>query len=500
MRSHMHMCFAFTQLFISTVLLFTRIGDLTTAPPLLVIGIACLTGTAFLPTVQYFSHASRGESHVYRLAGHAWVWAVTCMNAMTLFAANGGSGVQFAEYVTNLTDYVAWSTLCFAIGGNGALLDVSRESAFNALAMTLIATSFKLQQEGVPACMALLHVLVPSWVVIGYVSALHYTKSHKAIRKDAESIVSIMTALSDPYVVIDPHMQILAMNKCVTKLLGYVPNDVVGQHWTKLLADIDHSNCTPVDHSSCTPALNLQGITEATHGHTWSTISKEGVRIPCRITTGVVRCPSSAILFHWIKFSHIALDYRFMALEARNEQLVAEKERLQWEVTSQNPCVMYSHEALKTTVTRIPINVEDEHGANPLFTEHRTLGKMKDSVEVQRSVSNANSYDHVNSRDATPIVLDNPRIVPIAPPQSPTLSRQASVISLKSYESSDMDTMSQAAKKSPTRAPPPPKEIRLLRPVRVRSEPTSKPDPNAENKNSKNRVNALPVVEICARS
>ena len=67
--------------------------------------------------------------------------------------------------------------------------------------------------------------------------------------------------------------------------------------------------------------------------------------------------------------------------------------------------------------------------------------------------------------------------------------------SAASLESSPiMDTVSEAAKKSPTRAPPPTKSSRLSRPTRVCSEPSIGNKPKAGNV-KKASTRTLPTVE-----
>lgn len=99
-------------------------------------------------------------------------------------------------------------------------------------------------------------------------------------------------------------------------------------------------------------------------------------------------------------------------LSMRNKQLVAEKERLQWDHVL-------------------------SHHDNMLCMHNHTLGDMKDIDEVSRLISDAHSFDH-NSRNPSP----------------------ESIKSLKSLESSEMDTISVAARRDITRAPAPPKMSR----------------------------------------
>ena len=197
--------------------------------------------------------------------------------------------------------------------------------------------------------------------------------------------------------------------------------------------------------------------------------------------------------------------------ELRNAQLVGEKEKLAWEVASHHngddP-----RDALGATVpVGYPLAqhrtlgvLQDQHdgeedprerlGATvpehlPDCThvcdercrvKHRTLGAMQDQATTDEAVSCAQSFDHVDSSASSPTVPKRTLIAP-TPPKTPS--------SGASLQSSVMDTISQAAKKSPTRAPPPPKkESRLPRPTTVRSEPSSSTKPKAGNKKPPKRA------------
>ena len=182
-----------------------------------------------------------------------------------------------------------------------------------------------------------------------------------------------------------------------------------------------------------------------------------------------------------------------MRLEQRNAQLVSEKERLEWEVASHHDGEEDPRELLGATVpNRLECHECAPDGCNvdgcPLFDKapHRTLGAMQDQATTDAAVSVANSFDHVAS-NASPTLPGHALVAP-APPQS----TDGSLVSL---ESSVMDTVSQAAKKSPTRAPPPPKQAsRLPRPKTTRSEPSSSTNkPKAGNPTKPKR--ALPAIE-----
>ena len=125
---------------------------------------------------------------------------------------------------------------------------------------------------------------------------------------------------------------------------------------------------------------------------------------------------------------------------------------------------------------------------------HRTLGAMQDQEVTDAAVSAAHSIDHVDSswsaggdEPASTSVLPN-----ASPPRTPSPShlpstgslgdspsglREASFRSVTSLASSVMDTISEAAAKDPTRAPPPPKspDFGARKSMSVRSEPSPEP-------------------------
>jgi len=203
----------------------------------------------------------------------------------------------------------------------------------------------------------------------------------------------------------------------------------------------------------------------------WSVRSKDGRTHPARITLGETRCPVSAMRMFTAQFS-------CMKLEHRNAQLQCEKEKLQWEVASHHDEDWEDpREALGAF----------QHGAN----NHRTLGAMQDQATTDEAVSCANSFDHVASSVESPTLPGHTLIAP-ARPKTPS--------SIVSLESSVMDTVSEAAKKSPTRAPPPPKpKSRLPRPKATRSEPSGGANrPKAGNSPQKPK-RALPGIETDPR-
>ena len=391
--------------------------------------------------------------------GRVWAAAVPCLFVITVPGAFDGTGVAFAERVCVPFNFTALVGVAFAIGAQGALLAVPRDLTHNMAAVMLGVTAIKLQTTYTHAYLVL-HVAALSALALGYVYVARYADVHEAIREVAEDLVRTATAVGQPYVVTDEHLHALAVNARFTEVLGYEAGEVLGQFVAALLDNVDVERVSP---KWMVQVLKKEGDKE----HVWSVLTKDGKALPVRITFGETRCPTNARPFYWAKFAS-------MALEQRNAQLCAEKERLQWEVASHYESEEDPRELL---------------GANGVEGTHRTLGAMQDQQKTDDAVSCANSFDHVDS-SASPTVPEHPLIAP-PPPQTASTG----TTSCASLESSVMDTVSQAAKKSPTRAPPPPKSSRLQRPTKVRSEPSAAKPTAGTNKNTTPKRVALPTIE-----
>ena len=190
--------------------------------------------------------------------------------------------------------------------------------------------------------------------------------------------------------------------------------------------------------------------------------------LPVRLTIGEMRCPIDATKLFTAVFSSLTL-------EKRNAQLECEKEKLQWEVLASH------HDGEDDPREHLGATT---HGGR-FF--HRTLGAMQDQDTTDEAISCANSFDHVNS-SASPTAPGRTLVAP-----APARTASTGTTSCASCKSSVMDTVSQAAKKSPTRAPPPPKS-RLPRPKAVRSETSAGAKPKAGN-SPRTPKRALPAVE-----
>ena len=328
--------------------------------------------------------------------------------------------------------------------------------------LTLLAISaMKLRVVYTHAYLAL-HVAALGPLTLGYVVVSKYADVHEAVREAAEAVV-VGAAAREPFVVTDVQMNILAVNQRLLDVLGYAERELVGRPVMEL---VTHGEELASDHAWVRRTLfEAASRKQSPNGHVWSVRAKDGWEHPVRITLGEARCSNNGTKMFTAMFS-------CMRLEQRNHQLQCEKERLQWEVAS--------HHDGDWADPREALGARVAEG-----TPHRTLGTMQDQATTDEAVSCANSFDHVHS-NASPTVPGHTLIAP-APPRTPS--------SGVSLESSVMDTISQAAKKSPTRAPPPPKPAsRLPRPKAARSEPSAGAKPKAGN-SKKSAKRALPGIE-----
>ncbi len=395
-----------------------------------------VTGFAFvgvvtLPLGRFVSTLSHNHPRAYYWSGRAWAGALPAIFTLTVADAYDGTGAQFAEKI--VTPFVApcAAGISFAIGAQGALLGVPTDLIMNMAVMMLAMSVIKLHVAYTPTYLAL-HVLVLGGLALGYACVSKYADLHEAMRDAAEELMGAAVAITQPYLITDDRLHILAVNQRFCDVLGYDADEIYGMHASALLE-------TSID-TAWVEAVLSKDQTE----HVWSVVCKDTTTMPVRITLGAQRCPINATKFYCAKLAS-------MYLEQRNAQLQCEKERLQWDLISQQGSEDDPREALGARVAE---------GA-----PHRTLGAMQDQDATDEAVSCARSFDHTAS----------------------------SVVSLQS--SSVMDTVSQAAAADITRAPPPPKESRLPRPKKkVRSEPSSAPKPKAGNSTKKSR-RALPAIE-----
>lgn len=439
-----------------------------------------ITGVLTLPLGRLIAHLSRDRPRAYWWSGRVWAALIPAFFANTLTGAFDGSGLKFAERATSPFVLAALVGVSFCIGAQGAMLAVPKEVGINVAATVVGIACIKLQVAYTHAYL-LLHVAAFGSLWLGYVCVAKYADVQEALREAAGAVV-VGAAAREGFVVTDFTLHILAVNRRLLDVLGYEEHELVGQPVTALVTEgTDLAN----DHAWVRRTLfEAAARKQCPNGHVWAVLAKNGLSHPVRITLGEARCPINGIKMFTAQFT-------CMRLEQRNLQLQSEKERLQWEVASHHDGEEDPRERLGATVpARLECNACapdacDENGC-PLFdTPYRTLGAMQDQDTTDAAVSCANSFDHVNS-NASPTLPGHPLVAP-APPKS----LSGSIVSL---ESSVMDTVSQAAKKSPTRAPPPSKQAsRLPRPKATRSEP-SVPKPKAGNiKKPPSRT--LPAIE-----
>jgi len=438
------------------------------------------TGVLTLPLGRLIAHLSRDRPRAYWWSGRVWAAMLPAFFAKTLAGAFDGSGLKFAERATAPFVLAAVVGLGFCIGAQGALLAVPKEVGINVAATMIGMACIKLQVAYTHAYL-LLHVAAFGALLLGYACVAKYADLQETLREAAEAVV-VGAAAREGFVVTDVGLHVLAVNRRLLDVLGYEEHELVGQ---PVMVLVSEGTELADDHAWVRRTLfEAASRKQSPNGHVWSVRAKNGQTHPVRITLGEARCPINGTKMFTAQFT-------CMRLEQRNAQLISEKERLQWEVASHHDGEEDPRELLGATV---PEKLEchecapdgcDVDGC-PLFdkTPHRTLGEMQDQALTDAAVSCANSFDHVNS-NASPTLPGHALVAPVPPK-----STDGSLVSLGS---SVMDTVSQAAKKNPTRAPPPPKQAsRLPRLKTTRSEPSaSKPKAG----NSKKPKRAVPPVE-----
>ena len=440
-----------------------------------------LTGVLTLPLGRLIANVARDRPRVYWWSGRVWAALLPAFFAKTITGAFDGSGLKFAERATAPFVLAVLVGLGFCIGAQGALLAVPKEVGINVAATMVGMACIKLQVAYSHAYL-LLHIVAFAALWLGYTCVSTYADVHETMREAAEAVM-VGAASREGFVVTDTTMHILAVNRRLLDVLGYESDELVGKPVTELVTEgADLAN----DHAWVRRTLfEAASRKQSPNGHVWSVRAKNGLEHPVRITLGETRCPTNGTKMFTAQLT-------CMRLEHRNAQLQSEKEKLQWEVASHHDGEEDPRELLGATV---PSKLECHNCDLGGCTEdcvisnrpHRTLGAMQDQATTDEAVSCANSFDHVNS-NASPTVPEHALIAP-ARPRTPS-----SIVSLQS--SAVMDTISQAAKKSPTRAPPPPPKqaSRLPRPTTARSEPASaKSKPKAGNTKPPRR--ALPGIE-----
>jgi len=429
-----------------------------------ILTIVLATSVLILPLAVLAARISRDRPSVRWWAGRVWAVAIPAVFAKTMTGAYDGSGPALAERVTMSFLLALVIGLAFCLGAQGALLGVAKDVAVNVAGILIAMAVIKLQVVFTPAYL-LLNIACLGGIALGYFCVAKYADLHEAMHEAAEAVV-VGAAAREPFVVTDHVLNVRAVNQRLLDVLGYEEEDIVGRPVMELL---DEASSFGGDHAWIRRTLfEAASRKENPNGHVWSVRTKTGQAHPVRITLGETRCPVSAMRMFTAQFT-------CMKLEHRNAQLVCEKEKLQWEVASHHDGDWEDpREALGAC----------QHGGD----KHRTLGAMQDQATTDYAVSCAHSFDHVASSVESPTLPGHTLIAP-APPRT-----ASPLTSIATLQSSVMDTVSQAAQKSPTRAPPPPKSVsRLPRPKATRSEPSAGAKPKAGN--AKKPKRALPTVE-----
>ena len=450
--------------------LVTCLVLLSRAPPgsglRVALGLSIVLSLAPLLAAHWTGDAVTG----YLWSGRLWTMLLPCALVATITGAYDGSGPRFAEEIASPVGYFLFLVLAFGLGAQGALLGVRRVLANQVASVAVVVTALKLYQVRTPAYVAL-QVLTNLGLWLGYALAARYADRRVAIHEVAKAVVCGAEALHDPFVVTDEAMNVLAVNARFTEVLGYEAAEIVGQNVTMLMAN----RFDIVNHDRWVHAYITGGIPKlrGTKGREVEVCTKEEEVLPVRLTIGEMRCPIDATKLFTAVFSSLTL-------EKRNAQLECEKEKLQWEVLASH------HDGEDDPREHLGATT---HGGR-FF--HRTLGAMQDQDTTDEAISCANSFDHVNS-SASPTAPGRTLVAP-----APARTASTGTTSCASCKSSVMDTVSQAAKKSPTRAPPPPKSSRLSRlprPKKVCSEPAPPTKPKAEPKKNVTPKRTLPAVE-----
>lgn len=408
-----------------------------------------------VPLGRIVANLSRDHPRACYWSARAWAAALPSVFALTVADAYDGTGAAFAERMMTPFMVPCGMVIAFAVGAQGALLGVPTDLILNMAAILVAMSIIKLHRTYTTAYLAL-HILFLGGIALGYAFVSRYADLHEAKRDAADDLMRAAVAITQPYLITDDKLRILAVNQQFTDVLGYEADEMYGIHASTLLDDSSFD-------TEWVEMVLAQGKSELV----WAVICKDGKTVPVRIKLGAQRCPINATKLYCAKLASMYLEHRALQLEG-------EKERLQWDwdLASQHQSEGDPREALGASV----------NGANAV---HRTLGAMRPQEETDEAVSNANSFDHVDSSVISPTVKGEHTLIASARSRTPS-----SIESLQS--SSVMDTVSKAAKKSLTRAPPPPK-TRRPRPTTARSEPSSSTNKPKAGNNTPKRT--MPAIE-----
>ena len=453
--------------------------------------VLCLTPFLALVTAaqRLVSRTSRNE-RVYHFIGKSWVMTVSVFCWLSIGSAYDSAGPQLAESLATPMGLLAVSCAGALLGAQGAQLNLSTETRLQVAVIVFVSTLLKLHQCQSPA-----YRLVQLCVVLPFALGFAWTPrsaARAATSQAANVVIRAADAVREPFLVTGTDMHILAVNVHFTELLGYEVGEVLGQPMTMLIADApdvqDHDRWLAHFSKGCgsTP--------QSKRGHVRSVLTRKSEWLPMRIFLGETRCALNGTRFFTAELCSLALEYR-------NAQLVAEKERLEWEVGWRHGDANDPRKALGEWH---PIGAGAPLHKQPAY---RTLGALQDQGVTDDAVSRARSCDdHENSfnpfNTTRPTPTRSPDDLPIARRALDAPPSSAGCTETSSLQSSEMDTVSVAAAKDVTRARRLPKAGRFSRrPPSARSEPApeqtraSHAPPRGANGASCEHLRVLPQVE-----
>ena len=306
-----------------------------------VLGLTVL-GMVTLPLGRLVATLSRDHPRTYYWSGRAWAVALPVIFSFSVADAYDGTGAAFADNMMTPFMLPCAMGVAFAIGAQGALLGVPTELTLNMAATMLAMSAIKLQRAYTHPY-ALLHVMFLGGLALGYACVSKYADLHEAMRDAAEELMRAAVAITQPYLITDDRLRVLAVNRRFCDVLGYDADEIYGMHASTLLE-------TSLDVEWVEAALAKEQT-----DHVWSVVCKDQTTMPVRITLATQRCPVNATKFYCAKLAS-------MYLEQRNAQLQCEKERLQWDLVSQHGSEGDPHEALGDTRAIHQVARKDEEG------------------------------------------------------------------------------------------------------------------------------------------
>ena len=255
---------------------------------------------------------SRNE-RVYHFVGKSWVVTVSALFWLSVGSAYDSSGLQLAESLATPLGLLAVSCAGALLGAQGALFNLSTETRLQVAVTVFASTLLKLHQCQSPA-----YRLVQLCVVLPFALGFAWTPrsaARAATSQAANVVMRAADAVCEPFLVTGTDMHILAVNSHFTELLGYAVDEVLGQPMTMLIAD-----APDIHDPDQWLAHFTKGCGSTPQGQVRSVLTKKGEWLPMRIVMGETRCALNGTRFFTAELCSLALEHR-------NAQLVAEKER-----------------------------------------------------------------------------------------------------------------------------------------------------------------------------